>query len=267
VVFVLALGSAAAGSTRLAETSDFPAALEGQSQLRLTIDRLEAVRDSALSPGVAWRRTVVPIAQATLRGDELAMLRSLVSRTDTVITDDFPDLVCDTCAKVVREFFTLRSAKGDHEVLLQVDPCAHNLALFGSRVGGTVGFNESDVGLVRFLVEMLKRAGKGGLAADSIDCSAYQRGHVAYATLCDVLSSARPEYPTQAAHAGISGTVLVDALVGTDGSVQAVHIRESIPELDQAAMASVRKWRFKPAMLHGAPRAVWVVCPVRFALP
>ena len=60
------------------------------------------------------------------------------------------------------------------------------------------------------------------------------------------------------------GTVVVQALVGTDGRVRTTRIVKSIPVLDDAAATSVRQWVFQPAKRQGQPVASWVVCPVLF---
>ncbi|HKQ59379.1 MAG TPA: energy transducer TonB [Candidatus Eisenbacteria bacterium] len=60
------------------------------------------------------------------------------------------------------------------------------------------------------------------------------------------------------------GTVLVQALVGADGKVKDTRVVKSVPGLDDAAVAAVRQWVFKPAMTKGKPVAVWVAVPVRF---
>lgn len=73
-----------------------------------------------------------------------------------------------------------------------------------------------------------------------------------------------PEYPQAAREAGVTGTVLVQALVGKDGKVHETRIQKSIPMLDAAATAAVSRWIFKPALSKGAPVAVWVAVPVRF---
>jgi TonB family protein len=75
-----------------------------------------------------------------------------------------------------------------------------------------------------------------------------------------------PVYPPKARTSGIEGQVLVQALVGKDGLVKDVRVGKSIPELDDAAIACVRQWRFKPALSKGAPVEVWVAVPVKFAL-
>ena len=72
--------------------------------------------------------------------------------------------------------------------------------------------------------------------------------------------------PPRARAARVGGTVLVKVLVGTDGLVRATRIARSIPELDSAAVACVKQWKFKPAMSSGVPVAAWTDIPVRFLL-
>ena len=64
--------------------------------------------------------------------------------------------------------------------------------------------------------------------------------------------------------AGVEGTVLVQALVLEDGSVGDAKVVKSVPGLDEAAVAAVRQWRFKPAMAKGRPVSVWVAVPIKF---
>jgi TonB family protein len=81
--------------------------------------------------------------------------------------------------------------------------------------------------------------------------------------LPEAVSKVAPIYPNDMKPGG-EGTVMVQALVLEDGSVGDVRIVRSVPGLDEAAVACVRQWRFKPAMSKGAPVAVWVAVPVRF---
>jgi len=64
----------------------------------------------------------------------------------------------------------------------------------------------------------------------------------------------------------MEGTVMVRALVGKDGKVQKAFVTESLPMLDDAAVASVRGAIFKPALQQHKPVAVWVQVPMRFTL-
>jgi protein TonB len=81
-----------------------------------------------------------------------------------------------------------------------------------------------------------------------------------------VAAKVSPSYPEEARKKRIQGTVLVQALVLEDGRVGDCFVQKSVPELDEAAIAAVRQWVFKPALTKGKPIAVWVAVPVRFTL-
>jgi len=80
------------------------------------------------------------------------------------------------------------------------------------------------------------------------------------------VTKAAPEYPDRAREAMVQGTVVVKALVGTDGRVRETRVAKSVPMLDAAAVAAVRQWRYSPAISHGRPVAMWVDTPVQFTL-
>ena len=55
-------------------------------------------------------------------------------------------------------------------------------------------------------------------------------------------------------------------MIGLDGTVTGVKVRESIPALDAAAMAAVRQWRYAPYIVDGTPISIAVTVTVRFDL-
>ena len=72
-----------------------------------------------------------------------------------------------------------------------------------------------------------------------------------------------PRWPDLDAR-GLQGLVVVLALVGRDGLVKETFVASSVPMLDEAAVACVRQWRFKPALRSGSPVATWVTVPVKY---
>lgn len=84
--------------------------------------------------------------------------------------------------------------------------------------------------------------------------------------LPEVVHRVAPTYPEGARRRGVEGTVMVQALVGKDGAVPRTQLVRGVAGLDEAAEASVRQWRFKPARAKGEPVAVWVAVPVAFKL-
>jgi len=77
-----------------------------------------------------------------------------------------------------------------------------------------------------------------------------------------------PAYPESARRQGVEGVTTLRFAVQTDGTVGEVSVVRSAghPDLDQAAMEAVRKWRFEPARRGRDPVVVWMTLPVRFEL-
>jgi TonB family protein len=89
-------------------------------------------------------------------------------------------------------------------------------------------------------------------------------GEVYVDELPEAIRKVQPEYPTDLPN-DFDETVIVKALVGRDGRVLDTQVVKSVPVLDDAAVASVKQWVFKPALSNNKPVAVWVAVPVRFS--
>lgn len=75
-----------------------------------------------------------------------------------------------------------------------------------------------------------------------------------------------PVYPVIARQARVQGTVLIDAIVDTDGSVIEVKLVSGNPLLIQAALDAVRNWRYEPSYLNGEVVQVALIVTVTFQL-
>jgi TonB family protein len=62
-----------------------------------------------------------------------------------------------------------------------------------------------------------------------------------------VVSKVMPAYPDIARNLRIKGTVRIEAVVGSNGSVKATHILGGHPLLAQSADQAVHKWRWEAA--------------------
>jgi periplasmic protein TonB len=76
----------------------------------------------------------------------------------------------------------------------------------------------------------------------------------------------QPEYPRIATAMRLSGTVLLRAVIGTDGEVYDVEVLSGNQILAQAACAAVRQWRYRPTLLNGQPVEVETRVTVNFVL-
>jgi TonB family protein len=71
-----------------------------------------------------------------------------------------------------------------------------------------------------------------------------------------IIERVQSQYPRAARQKKVEGEVMVSAVVGANGRVQEVTVISGPPELHDAAVDAMKKWRFKPFQLDG--RAVEV---------
>lgn len=81
-----------------------------------------------------------------------------------------------------------------------------------------------------------------------------------------VVSRPPLEYPAEAAKNGIKGYVIINILIGKDGTVELAKVLESQPSdiFDNAALNAVRSWRFSPAKYKMKPVKMWAKQKIRF---
>ena len=82
-----------------------------------------------------------------------------------------------------------------------------------------------------------------------------------------IISAPDPDYPDAARRAKVQGIVLVQCLVGEDGTVRDAHVLRSLrPDLDASALLAVQHWHFAPATKDGKAIATTVNVEVNFHL-
>lgn len=83
-----------------------------------------------------------------------------------------------------------------------------------------------------------------------------------------LLTQPRPSYPPEAYRAHEEGTVVVMAQVDAMGNASDVSVvkHSGSRVLDRAALAEVRKWKFRPAMKDGKAVASSVQVPVDYRM-
>jgi|KBSMisStaDraftv2_1062788.scaffolds.fasta_scaffold112259_2 TonB family protein len=74
-----------------------------------------------------------------------------------------------------------------------------------------------------------------------------------------------PRYPPDAKAAGVSGVVLAEVVVNEQGAVADAKIIRSVPMLDDAALETVKQWRFRPSVVNGQPVPTRMVVTLTFA--
>lgn len=83
------------------------------------------------------------------------------------------------------------------------------------------------------------------------------------------LSNPAPEYPEIALERGWEGSVLLRVKVSASGSPLSVEVKQGSGKkaLDDAALRTVKRWKFSPAMRGSTAIEGWVDVPINFKLP
>jgi len=82
------------------------------------------------------------------------------------------------------------------------------------------------------------------------------------------LEKVPPVYPEKAKAAGVQGTVILHAVIGTDGTPLSLKVMNNQidPDLARAAVEAVSKWRYQTTLLNGEPIEVDTTIKVNFTL-
>jgi periplasmic protein TonB len=82
------------------------------------------------------------------------------------------------------------------------------------------------------------------------------------------LNNPAPAYPSMSKRMEEQGTVILHVFVNADGSAGTVelHTSSGAARLDQAALDTVKRWRFSPAKQGAQALAAWVLVPISFSL-
>lgn len=82
------------------------------------------------------------------------------------------------------------------------------------------------------------------------------------------LQNPKPPYPPISRRLNEQGKSIIRVLIGIDGSPQKAEIAKSsgFDRLDQAAVATVMRWRYVPGKRNGVPEEMWFNVPINWVL-
>jgi len=80
------------------------------------------------------------------------------------------------------------------------------------------------------------------------------------------IKDVKPVYPETAKATNIQGIMIIEIIIGTDGSVNEAKVLRPVPELDRAAIDAVMQWKYTPTLLNGEPVKVIMTVTVTFTL-
>jgi protein TonB len=75
-----------------------------------------------------------------------------------------------------------------------------------------------------------------------------------------------PVYPPIAWATRTQGTVVLNATISREGMIENLRVASGSPMLQQAALAAVNTWRYRPYMLNGQPIEVDTTINVVFKI-
>jgi TonB family protein len=83
-----------------------------------------------------------------------------------------------------------------------------------------------------------------------------------------IVSKVQPVYPDAARSAGISGTVILHAVISMEGKPLSLRVMNSQidPDLARSAVEAVSQWRYTPTLLNGDPIEVDTTIAVNYSL-
>lgn len=81
-----------------------------------------------------------------------------------------------------------------------------------------------------------------------------------------VIHKVVPKYPVDAKKARIQGKVVLNAVIGKDGSVTDLKVDSGPKELRQSSLDAVKQWKYKPYLLNGQPVAVKTTINITYTL-
>ena len=82
----------------------------------------------------------------------------------------------------------------------------------------------------------------------------------------NILSKVAPVYPPDAKKARVTGSVVLEAMIGKDGNVENLKVVSGPSMLQQSAMDAVRQWTYKPYLLNGDPVEIKTKITVVYSL-
>ncbi|MFZ0319817.1 MAG: energy transducer TonB [Candidatus Sulfotelmatobacter sp.] len=101
---------------------------------------------------------------------------------------------------------------------------------------------------------------------DSLPSNAAERASLRSTAVPEVRQTLEATYPLLGQHASVQGSVVLQAVVGTDGSIEDLRVLSGPAILSTAAQQAVRQWRFKPYLQNGQPVETKARITVNFSI-
>jgi TonB family protein len=168
-------------------------------------------------------------------------------------------------------------AAATRSITLDPAPPAYHVTM--ARVLSALGRRDEAVRQARDALELSRTDAERRLAQqaiDSLSAASGARGALPDAprpsaangvTMPKLVHEEKPQYTAEALKQKIAGSVMVECVVGVDGSVQSARVVRSLDQtygLDEEALKAARAWRFEPGTRNGIAVPVTVTIELTF---
>ncbi len=84
----------------------------------------------------------------------------------------------------------------------------------------------------------------------------------------EYLHNPPPAYPRMSRRMGEQGAVVLRVFINAEGRAEQADVRSSSghPRLDEAALETIKRWRYVPGQRAGQAEGMWFNVPIRFVL-
>jgi protein TonB len=202
----------------------------------------EASESDAGSPNVPKvDSTVVPARTVQAPAARVAAAKSHVARKTATVNTDSP-VVATT--RAVLPPLEVEVVAGDN----------HRAVHPGSNVAKVEIPNDSN------------RASAIASAAATLPTNAAASERLSTGVVPELRQTVDSTYPLLGQHMSVQGSVVLQAVVGVDGSIEDLRVLSGPAILTAAAQQAVRQWRFKPYLQNGQPVETKARITVNFSI-
>jgi TonB family protein len=103
-------------------------------------------------------------------------------------------------------------------------------------------------------------------SAVSLPMNAAERVRLSSESVPELRQTVETTYPLLGQHTRVQGSVVLQAVVGADGSIEDLRVLSGPAILATAAQQAVRQWRFKPYLQNGQPVETKAKITVNFSI-
>jgi TonB family protein len=100
----------------------------------------------------------------------------------------------------------------------------------------------------------------------SLPANAAERERISAVSAPELQTTADATYPLLGQHSKVQGSVVLQAVIGADGSIENLRVISGPAILATAAQQAVRQWRFKPYLQNGLPVETKTNITVNFSI-